>query len=139
MKSLAISIMFVVSYNLAFSQNENNTKQWIYVADGSDSKIYVYSEMVGTDDIEGGIKVWLKYKFKNKKVGRKQYPNCEMKQLMLIECTERKLMLKKYIFYSSSGVVIKSSEPYEESYEWDNVAPESVGEAIVKKVCELFN
>jgi hypothetical protein len=115
-------------------------QSWIYVGKSSDGNPYY----MRSTSVESSLtkKVWVKHnksKLTVKKSGRTlTYINGYDVLLYEFNCEEKQLMLHSVISYSSKGTVVDSYRPQDYEKEWSDVVPESVGEMLLEKACELF-
>ena len=138
MKSIYLTIFLIFSLN-TFAQ------KWEEVAkDKFGNKYFIKSSYVskrgeyGTD--ENIIKIWTKQtvtqiKLKNGKVYKKAY----MVQLTEFDCKNSSTKLYSRTVYSAEGNVIMSDSYSSFENDWEVVVPDTVGEIILNKVCELFS
>lgn len=137
MKKIIALIIILCSQN-AFSQD------WIYVTTSisSGNKDYIRSEYVSRTAYS--IKVWTKSERKvatiyNEKAEKITVYNVEIMSLCEYDCEQRKHRLISSTTYNSNNAVIETFDmPYYRQY-WSEVVPDSMGEAKLEKVCELFN
>lgn len=54
------------------------------------------------------------------------------------DCSEKRNRLLSYVFYNSKGSVVSDYEFEDYETKWNTVVPESIGEMLLNKVCELF-
>lgn len=114
--------------------------EWINIRKEKNGAIYLRSDELSLDNIK---KVWIKDVQKKLEIisekGKKIIIlNGYTVSLREFDCTLRKSKLISYINYNSKGKVIYSAkkEDYEQS--WEDVAPDTVGEFLLTKTCELF-
>ena len=141
MKNTFLTITFLLLSLNSFSQN------WIEVTkDKFGNKFYIKSSIVskgGDLGIEDSvIKIWLKKTEKKitdqrSKSKRKVYYNAYMLKLMEFDCKNTKSRTLSITGYSSSGVVLGTESI--DYAEWEYIVPDSVGEILLEKVCELYN
>lgn len=141
MKSLIIIL------SLFFFGQTSYCQDWISVGtDSGGNKWYIKSSYVkkeGYGDSGDNIRIWTKKEL-NKKTIKKNgksltYTNVKELQLIVGDCNERKIKFVTTIVYNSQGKLIDSYTLEEYEQEWQDVVPESMGEAILDKICELFN
>ena len=121
-------------------------QDWVYVgADSDENKWYVKSEYVkkgSLDDSENSFRIWTKKELKKttiKKNGKTlTYTNVKELQLIVADCEERKIKFVTNTVYDSQGKIIESNTLLDFLQAWVDVVPDSMGEAMLDKICELF-
>ncbi len=142
MKHTLLTLTFLLLSFNAFSQN------WTEVTkDKFDNKYYIKNSIVsrggdfGNDD--SIIKIWTKQTSKSftdsRSKQKKVYYNIYIIQLFEFDCKNSKSKLLSRTFYSSKGGVIFGNDIEPFDTDWEMVIPESVGESLLNKVCELYN
>lgn len=143
MKNTFLTITFLLLSLNAFSQN------WIEATkDKFGNKFYIKSSIVskggdfGND--ESVIKIWTKQTVKKisdqrSKSKGKVYLNAYMIELMEFDCNNSKSRILSRTVYSSTGTVIGENTIDSNFSEWDYIIPDSIGETLLGKVCELYN
>lgn len=117
-----------------------NGQNWIYIGKSSDgSSYYMRSTSVSNSYTK---KVWVKHsssKLTVKKNG-KTYTYVNAYEVLLYEfsCTNNQIKLHSVVTYNSKGTVVDSYNPPDYYLEWKDVVPDSVGEMLLEKACELF-
>lgn len=141
MKSIVLTSLFLFFCQFAFCQD------WILVTSDKDGdKWYVkdsYVKKEGFSDLDNQFRIWTKREVKKKtikKAGRSViYLNVKELQLIVADCNDRKMKVVTTIIYDSQGKVIYNSTLQEYEQEWIDVVPDSIGEAMLDKICKLFN
>lgn len=137
---------FILFISILFIGNSSFAQDWTFVgADRDGNKWYVKSSYVSKDEFTNNdiFKIWTKKEILKetiKKNGKTlTYSNVKEIQLIFADCTERRIKFVSSIVYSAQGKVLNnwSLEDYEQ--EWKDVIPDSMGEAMLNKICELFN
>lgn len=137
---------FILIISILFIGNSSFAQDWTFVgADKDGNKWYVKSSYVSKDEYtnNGIIKIWTKKEILKetiKKNGKSvTYSNVKELQLIFADCTERRIKFVSSVAYSAQGKVLNNwtLEDYEQ--EWNDVIPDSMGEAMLNKICELFN
>jgi hypothetical protein len=59
-------------------------------------------------------------------------------QLKEYDCSSRQYKFVSVAYYNSKGVPVSSHNYNDFLTEWEDVVPESVGEMLLDKACELF-
>jgi tetratricopeptide (TPR) repeat protein len=135
----------LASLGRMYANQKLKEKEWTYVGVANDGdRFYVKSSYLTKE--EGIVKIWVKSISKSAsfyKYGKKfSYNNVKKMLLYEIDCTELKIRASSSVWYNTSGNVIYNNDTGFDEYDegsWKHVVPESIGEAIYKKVCELFN
>jgi hypothetical protein len=141
MKSLIIIL------SLFFVGHTSYCQDWVPVCTAADGgKWYIKSTYVKKDGFENSgdnIRIWRKIERKKttiKKNGKSlTYTNVQKLQLIVVDCSDRKIKYVATVVYNSQGEVIDSYNFEEYEQEWNDVVPDSVDEATLDKICELFN
>jgi hypothetical protein len=112
--------------------------QWERVTTGADSTVYYVnplyvSEVKDYQDIY--MKAWVKASFKKfTSPDGKEYNNVEIKSLYWFDCINAREKALSWIMSKSTGEVISSSDIPDP---WSNIAPETVAETLLTKICSL--
>lgn len=141
MKSTFLTATLLMLALTSFAQD------WVYVgADTENNNWYVKSEYVKKGDFdnsEGNIRIWTKKELKKttiKKSGKNLiYTNVKELLLVVADCGERKIKFITITVYDSQGKLIDSYTSPDYAQEWVDVVPDSMGEAMLNKICELFH
>lgn len=141
MKSLLIALALLFFGHTSFGQD------WIYVSSDKDGdKWYIKSTYVKKDGFGNAgdnIKIWTKKELKKttvKKGGKTlTYTNAKELQLIIVDCTDRRIKIVTTTVYNSQGKSVDSYTYEEYEQEWMDVVPDSMGEVMLDKICELFN
>jgi hypothetical protein len=137
---------FILLISVLFIGHKSIAQDWTYVgSDTEGSKWYVKSSYVSKDGYSnsGSIKIWTKKELKKTTVRKNgktlTYTNAKELQLIFADCTDKRIKFVTTTVYNSQGKVVDSwtLEDYEQ--EWNDVVPDSMGEALLDKICELFN
>lgn len=108
---------------------------WEFVTVNTENNsYYIRSEKHSSTPSE--IKVWVKVTGLTQKKGRKTFKNCHSISLYIIQCNNKRIQVDQVTMYDSKGSVLTSSDS--ELSEWKEAIPDSAGEAIVNKACEMF-
>jgi len=141
MRTLILALVLLFFGQSVFCQD------WIYVGTDKDGgKWYLKSSYVKKGDLsalEDGVKIWTKKESGKTtiKKGNKTFTYTNVKELQLIvaDCTDKKIKIITSSVYNSQGKTIDSWTLKEYEQEWVDVVPESVGEMLLNKICNLFN
>lgn len=131
-------IAFLLISKLSFSQD------WVYVtSDMEGNKIYCKSEYISNSIYFKTYKIWFKVYYKETEYTKynttiKTFNGYKLK-LYNISCSNKQMKLISVVTYSKNGELLNSNTIEEYYQKWNDVVPESIGEAQVEKVCELFN
>jgi hypothetical protein len=133
-KKTILSTLLILISTLSFSQN------WVYVSTATDGSKY-YIRNSSTDEF-GNKKVWSKIISKTMTYTKKgktySLPNGYVIYLDAYDCDGKKSKLISGVYYNSKGTVAHSFSIEDYEQEWKDVVPDSIGEALLDKVCELF-
>jgi hypothetical protein len=138
MKNIFLLIFLLISLN-------SLAQKWNEVAvDKSGMKYSIKSSYLskGGDygSEEGLVKIWTKKSpVKLHMKNGKYYKNAYFIELIEFDCKNSKTKLFARIAYSLNGNVIFSDNFDSFDNDWENIVPDTVGETILNKVCELFN
>lgn len=130
-------ISFFLNISKIYSQ-----ENWIEIGKSkiSDEIFYINSTYVSNDN--NVVKVWIKTTtiktVKTKSKSTKKIKT-DKKFLYEFDCQNNKLRILYAVFYNSSGNVIDTYNPEEYSIEWEISIPDSLGEFLLNKSCELYN
>lgn len=129
-----ILLFILLTSKSSFSQN------WIYVGSSvSGDKYYLRNS---NNNESGFKKVWSKQVSKSMtyKKGNKTYTliNGYCLDLKEYDCSGKQSKFVSYAYYNSKGVAVYSYQFQSFETEWHDVLPDSVGEMLLEKVCELF-
>ncbi len=137
MKKIIVLLVIGFMPFISFAQDDT----WIEVTKNKHKNpIYMKSTLTNID--EYGIQVWLKQDLPSFKTTKGVvYKNVHMKTLYSYNCIKIKMQVRSVVMYSSKGEIISSyNRPeYENSFDYEDVVPETVAEALLNKACELFN
>ena len=135
------TILLIISLNTLAQKWEEVTK------DKFGNKYYIKTSYVskggqfGSD--ENIIKIWTKKtvneiedKRQNK---RKIYKNAYVIELIEFDCRNSSTKLHSRTAYSAQGnlIIADNIDPFDT--DWNVIIPDSVGETIINRVCELYN
>jgi hypothetical protein len=137
----------LIAFLLLFVGQKSFSQDWIFVStDSEGDKTYVKSKYVKKGDEFGNedvIKVWLKRESKVTSIYKKgkEVKVYNAKELILREynCNTRQTKLIMVTTYNSKGSLVDTQKIPDYEQEWQDIVPDSIGEAIIDKVCELFN
>lgn len=114
--------------------------RWVFLSFDSSGSAYFYDSksLFTSDNI---VKVWAKIIYsereKQQDFGRK-YENLDYTlNLLKIDCTKKNFQVLSTIHYASDGSIIDSYDLPEILAEWGPIAPDSIGEVLFKKVCQV--
>lgn len=132
----------IILISILFIGQKSVCQDWVSVGtDTEGTKYYTKSTYVSKDG--ENIKIWTKQELKKttiKKNGKTlTYLNAKELQLLVIDCTEKRIKIISKIVYNSQGNVVDNWTLKDYEQEWVDVVPDSMGEAMLQKICELFN
>jgi len=135
---------FLILFSLLFLGQKSVAQDWILVGSDSDGdKWYIKSSYVSKDNYGGGIKLWVKKEVKKTTIKKKgqsfTYINAKELQLLVADCSERKIKFVASTLYNSQGKVVNNWTLEDFNQEWLDVVPDSIGEIMLEKICELMN
>jgi hypothetical protein len=120
-------------------------ENWIEIGKSniSDETFYINSTYISNEN--SVVKIWIKtitvkeiIKSKNNSKSKKKIKT-EKKFLYDFDCANNKIRILYGIFYNSSGEVTDKYNPDEYEIPWEIVIPDSLGEYLLNKSCELYN
>jgi hypothetical protein len=146
MKHIYTLLLLTLILNESFAQRDTTTvtpdkPAWIFVGgDNSDTDWWIKSEYASKDFSFGNplIKIWTKRYEKTSKIKNTVYKNVKVLMLQQFDCKNKKHKILSVVYYNSAGKVIETASYDEYVYGWDDVVPETMGEIILNKVCEMF-
>lgn len=137
MKALIIALTFLLIGKTSFCQD------WIYVGttQRDTTNWYVKSKFVKKEGDQ--IRIWTKTEIKKKEIIKdgktSTYTDVIQLVLMVADCKERKSKNVSTTIYDSEGKVIISLTIPDYEQEWIDVVPDTIGETVLDKICELHN
>ena len=142
MKNTIAICLFIcfLSLNKIYSQ-----ENWIEIGKSniSDETFYINSTYISNEN--SIVKVWIKTitvkeitNSKSKSKSKKKIQT-EKKFLYDFDCANKKLRILYGIFYNASGNVTEKFNPDENEISWEISIPDSLGEYLLNKSCELYN
>jgi len=137
MKNLLLLLLFIF---LSAFECSAQYGEWINIRKEKDGAIYLRSDQLSLDSIK---KVWIKDVQKQLEIisdkGKKVIiPNGYTVSLREFDCAKKKTKLISYINYDSKGKVLYSVKMEEYEQSWEDVAPETIGELLFMRTCQLF-
>jgi len=130
MKTLFSLLLIVLPFTVIAQSN------WISIGKGTNDEEMLMQDRYATKN-NTTIEVWTKIKKRKIEILDKTYKNAELKTLYSLNCGERKLLVKRTILYSEKGdVIVESRQRPTDNY--DDVVPDTLGEILLDKACELF-
>jgi lipopolysaccharide export LptBFGC system permease protein LptF len=133
---LFFTLLLVLSAVLSVAQDN-----WIFVTISSKHElIYIRSKPVSRN--QNRVKIWVKAEngeYEAIKNGEKVMVHNGTRQVLSeFDCKNNKSRTHQYIIYDSSGTTVESQHFTESDLTWVDIAPDSIYEAVINKVCELF-
>lgn len=139
----------IFTITLLFLSFNGFSQKWIEVTkDKFGNKYYIKSSIVskGGDfgNEESVIKIWTKETNEQLTDNRtkskpKVYKNVYVIELTEFDCNSSKMRTLSRTAYSATGSVIVGNTINADFADWDYIIPDSVGETLLGKVCELYN
>jgi hypothetical protein len=134
-----MTLRTIIFLSILFFSKNSFPQDWIYVGSSvNGDKYYVRNSAINNYS----KKIWSKQVSKSmtyKKAG-KTYTlvNGYCVDLKEYDCSGRQSKLISFAYYDSKGNVVFSMQFQDYESEWHDVYPDSVGEMLLDKVCELF-
>ena len=115
---------------------EYNPATWQYAATNtSNDKWYIYKKYLGKENNQ--IKIWVKLTMDTTTFKKRLYRKPYELKLLVIDCSNNKFKQLASTLYNSSGLVI---DVFDDQYsQFQYVTPESALEAVVERICALYN
>ena len=104
---------------------------WRYVGT-SDNGTTIYVDMETMRPTGDTVNVWVRYDHSRDRTIRFR----ETKQLVTYNCSARTSTLRSYISYDANGRVVDSGDISTYQLRQNNVAPDTIGDAIMTAVCQ---
>jgi hypothetical protein len=134
-------IRLLVLCTVLIINSKSYSQDWILVGvEKSKDSMFIRSNYVTiSDDAERNsiIKIWTRSKLEILDLGQKKYKDVQLRALCYVDCEAKQLKFVSTVFYDHAGNIINTVDDRYGSY--SDVVPDSMGEAILKKVCFLFN
>lgn len=116
--------------------------EWMFV--GGNSKLQTFLDVQSIRRNGSKVKVWVKWIDSDPVVAKGVYPERKYqssKTLEIYDCSDRSTTTIQQILYAEpdGGDVVKSNSISEKSAQFEEVIPESIGEAILLAVCKRTN
>lgn len=140
---ISLFIILIVRNNHLYAQNgslklyEVDTSIYINAGLAQDGKGLVLLFKNKIIKVHDGYKVWADIVYANLKVKNKSYKNGFDRILFLVNCQENKLKFIQAIYYTAQSKIIQQT--IYNSPQWIDNVPNSTGESILKKTCELMH
>ncbi len=123
-----------------------DSTEWLYVGTAKDgSATYIKStysnknQVYSNNSFHNVYDVWTKSNIKKGTWNGKTYRDVEEKALYSFDCNASQLERLQQIIYDRNGNMIYSYAPASYETRWNSAAPESMGELMLNKACQLFN
>lgn len=115
---------------------------WIFVTISSKHEIiYIRSKPVSRN--QNIVKIWVKAEYGEYeaiKNGEKVIVHNGTRQVLSeFDCKNHRSRAHQYIIYDSSGIVVESQLFRGTDLIWVDIPPDSIYDAVIDKVCELFH
>ena len=129
-----ITIILLLTSKSIFAQD------WVYAGESVTGDKYYLRKTANSD--YGNKKAWSKRigKSISYKKGNKTFTllNGYCLELSEYDCSGRQTKLISFAYYNSKGSVVYSYNFQPFDTDWEDVFPDSMGETLLVKVCELF-
>jgi hypothetical protein len=130
------SIIYIILFSTA---KTGYGQDWLYAASSKDGSVYhVRTNPIATYE---GRKVWSKEQAKvlSYTKGTKKYTvtNGYILTLHIYDCEGRRSKILSVAYYNAQGNVVHSNQWDEYESTWDDVVPDSIGEAVLMAACLL--
>lgn len=135
---LSLLLFSIVSYSQDSEVVKTETPTWILVGHDLEKTSYYIKSTMESKDFSNAYKVWVKELMPTFKIKTKIYKNVKILILYSFYCEEKQISKEQWVLYDSNGKVITNSQPYDTGIP-ENVIPDSMGESLLNKACELFN
>jgi hypothetical protein len=139
-KLFVISVMALLMYTKLFS------KDWVYIGKDNYGDIY-YCQSTHVSK-GSSFKGQFTYRVWTKKICKSSYiikgnkkikvTNVTEKALREYDCINKRTKFISTVIYNSKSEVIYSYKPSEHMTDFEDVIPDSIGESLLEKICELF-
>ena len=131
MKPVFVTLCLLLCSLITYSQEKEG---WVYVGKATDGTLsYVKTEVVSYN------KIWTLTVLPTWSYKKVNYKNVTVKELIQFDCKGRQTKSYQMVFYTSKGNVIVSEQYEQYETKWENTIPESMGEILLNKICELYN
>ena len=115
---------------------ESIDSNWLYVGSTEEKSIFLRKNYISKNYSE--IKIWVKMDYSFKTIKGKKYNNVQAKLFYTFNCKTKTIQCEQFAYYNSSGSIIQKNDIT--FYDPEQVVtPDSLGELMLNKVCELFN
>ncbi|TVT39205.1 hypothetical protein FNT36_16225 [Hymenobacter setariae] len=134
---------FLIIFAIILTKNiPANSQAWALVAKDPNGESYSMKS-ASNEAYTYNKKVWVRHTSPrlttHTKDGRDAvFPNASEVKLYSFDCNSRRLMLYQVVVYNSKGLVVNTYKEEEYERTWDEVIPDSIGEMLLNKACQLF-
>jgi hypothetical protein len=143
LKSIITIGFLLISFKSFAQLNTDSNSEWVYVTAqnvGSEDTALIYIKTSCVYNDNGIIKIWAKKYSQLGLVKNNYYPNEIKKTLFLFNCRTQQMKILVTIDYNEGGSVIDDDEIADNpNNTWQEIVPETTGEKMINKACELFN
>jgi hypothetical protein len=134
------NLIFTIIFCLLFFIGRSQNNEWVKVGNEKNTTYYLRSVKSEESHLK---KIWVKQVSVNLEARSSSnkvvnLPNGSSLTLFLFDCEERRVKIISQTFYQSNGKVFNSFKWADYEQEWDDIIPDSVGEMLLNKSCELF-
>ena len=110
-----------------------NPSDWVYLMSSNKGELwFTRYEPISNDGI---ITIWIRQLLPTFKWKGVNFTNVECKCVMKFDCNKKEIYTAEQHYYNNKGDIILSQDDYGS---WERVIPESIGEGVLGKICELF-
>lgn len=143
MRILITAFITIISSHLMAQISTESTPDWTYVTaqlkhNNDTCLVYIKPTCIYSDN--GIIKIWSKEYSQIKEVNNNYYENEISMTLFLFNCRTQEMKILTVVEYDQNGNKLYDSEiGNDPNNNWQNIIPETVGDKLINKACELFN
>ncbi len=136
MKSRPIwSFLFLICVSSSFAASMASAAEWQYVAEGGNATVEIDASSLRRDGDK--VKVWSRWTYSP----RREVPGEYLKyadrsvELSIYKCAARMVQSLQITYHDAAGTVVSSRSYTERAADYSEIAPDSIGEAILNVAC----